>query len=206
MPTSRSLGAKRNSGGVRGTGCGDRPAIAATVEQNKLHEIARQLAAMANQNKLHEIARQLAAMANQDKLHEIARRIDEHLAETHAASEQRKRRAAATPGEEVLALLREVVALRRKVGALERQAAAAKPKPPVGCPNEEMAKLRAQNRELQSRLRAVADAKQGAVFMTTEDRREILRCLHPDGARDQAEQRRLTKAFQIFNALSIREI
>jgi hypothetical protein len=161
---------------------------------------------MAEQNKLHQIARQLAAMADQNKLHEIARRIDELLAETRAASEQRNRRAAATPGEEVLALLHEVVSLRRKVSALERQAAAATSKQPVAGPSEEVAKLRAQNRELQSRLRALADAKQGTVFMAAADRREILRCLHPDGARDEAEQRQLTKAFQIFSALPIREI
>jgi hypothetical protein len=77
------------------------------------------------------IARQLAAMADQNKLYEIARRIDEHLAKTRAAFEQRKRQVAAAPSEGVLALLHEVVSLRRKVSALERQAAAANPEQPV---------------------------------------------------------------------------
>jgi hypothetical protein len=159
---------------------------------------------MADQNKL--FARQLAAMADQNKLYEIARRIDEHLAKTRAAFEQRKRQVAAAPSEGVLALLHEVVSLRRKVSALERQAAAANPEQPVAGPSEEVAKLRAQNRELKARLRAVSDAKQGTVFIAAADRREVLRCLHPDRARDPAEQRRLTKAFQIFNALPIHEI
>jgi hypothetical protein len=98
--------------------------------------IVRQLAAMADQNKLYEIARQLAAMADQNKLYEIARRIDEHLAKTRAAFEQRKRQVAAAPSEGVLALLHEVVSLRRKVSALERQAAAANPEQPVAGPRE----------------------------------------------------------------------
>jgi regulator of replication initiation timing len=168
--------------------------------------IAGQFAAMADQNKLHKIARQLAAMADQNKLHEIARRIDEHLAKTRAASEQRKRQVAATPSEGMVELLHEVLSLRRKVSALERQVAAANLKQPVAGPSEEVAKLRAQNRELKARLRAVAEAKEGTVIMAAEDRREVLRCLHPDLARDSAEQRRLTKAFQIFNALPIHEI
>ena len=157
---------------------------------------------MADQNRLYEIARQLAAMGDQNKLQEIARRIDEHLARTRAESEQRKRQIAAAPSAGVLALLEEVDLLRRKVSALERQAAGQ----PVAVPNEELAKLRAQNRDLQARLRAVADAKQGTVFISAADRREVLRCLHPDRGRDKAEQRRLTKAFQIFNALPIHEI
>jgi hypothetical protein len=70
------------------------------------------------------------------------------------------RRITGQPSSEgVLASLQEVILLR----ALERQAAGQ----PVAVASEELAKLRAQNRELHARLRAVADARHCFYFEGT---------------------------------------
>jgi chromosome segregation ATPase len=102
----------------------------------------------------------------------------------------------------------EIEALREKVVSLALQLAQAKDenlslREKVGALRLCLENRNSENENLKAFLR---DAKNGTLFMAAADRREILRCLHPDSARDPAEQRRLTKAFQIFNALPIDEI
>jgi hypothetical protein len=69
---------------------------------------------------------------------------------------------------------------------------------------QEVTKLHAQNKQLRARIRAVAEAPTGTVFMAAGDRRKILRCLHPDSERDPARKKLLTEACTIFNGLPIR--
>lgn len=85
----------------------------------------------------------------------------------------------------------ENISLRHKIGSLRLCA--------------ENKNLEKEN--LKARLSELADAKNGTLFMAAADRREILRCLHPDFAPDDpAKQKQLTKAFQIFKAIPIDEV
>jgi hypothetical protein len=68
----------------------------------------------------------------------------------------------------------------------------------------EVTRLHAQIKQLRARLRPVAEAPKGTVFMAAADRRKILRCLHPDSENDPARKKLLTEACTIFNGLPIR--
>ena len=68
------------------------------------------------------------------------------------------------------------------------------------------ADLRQKNAELRRRLAAVTRAPRSTLFLKAGDRRKVLSALHPDRTQDPEHKRRLTVAFQIFNALPIREI
>jgi TolA-binding protein len=105
----------------------------------------------------------------------------------------------------------EIEALREKVVSLalqlaQTQASSLSLREKVGALRLCAENKNLENENLKALFRGLTDAKNGTLFMAAADRREILRCLHPDAARDPAEQRRLTKAFQIFNALPIDEI
>jgi hypothetical protein len=83
---------------------------------------------------------------------------------------------------------------------------AAKPRPPVSA-SEAEAKLRAQIRELRIRLRRLVERTSGReVYMLKSEWRTMMRVLHPDLELDPARKQLLTRASQIFNALSIREV
>jgi predicted RNase H-like nuclease (RuvC/YqgF family) len=126
-------------------------------------------------------------------------------------SQRLKQRIAAAARQQLAQANDEIKALRDKVVSLDLQLAQAKDenfslREKVGALRLCAENKNLENENLKAGLRQVADAKTGTLFMAAADRREILRCLHPDSARDPAEQSRLTKAFQIFNALPIDEI
>jgi TolA-binding protein len=105
----------------------------------------------------------------------------------------------------------EIEALREKVVSLALQLAQSKDenlslREKIGALRLCSENKNFENENLKALLHELTDAKNGTLFMAAGDRREILRCLHPDSARDPAEQRRFAKAFQIFNALPIDEI
>jgi regulator of replication initiation timing len=60
--------------------------------------------------------------------------------------------------------------------------------------------------EARARLRALAKSPVGKVFIPADNRRKILRCLHPDAVPDPALKKRYEEAFQIFSNLPYTEI
>jgi hypothetical protein len=99
--------------------------------------------------------------------------------------------------------------LAEALGRLKRLEAAKpnQPKPARIVSDSELAQkliaARRDNAVLRRRLRDVADASEGTVFMSRAQRNTIIKALHPDHIQDRALKQRYDDAAKAFNALPI---
>jgi hypothetical protein len=138
--------------------------------------------------------------------------LRERIATLTRELNESRARAASTPGRPDDAAVK---LMRERNGALERENRDLKSRlaKAEANPDERIVELerqlkgartRAQNEAAKARI-AWESARARGLVMSKADRRRIRSALHPDRAQDAVERKRLEAAFQIFEALPIRE-